>query len=542
MRGYLRFGWLILLGSVLSACPSVTSTKALTRQGALVAKAGTKAQPSDHTKRGALKPVLVSRFVSPIHLPASRKPAPPPTRPAPPTQASTPMEPEPQANQAGTRVAMVLPNERRMRLPAPKPRPLPRPIPHIREIARQFRALGQEVVKGGKVIMWRYHYMRKRCSRSSRGWCRTYRRAAKMFAYNYRTSPRNYRGYMLFHPRNKRRIPRYLKRWYNRLAHQRFKHKPATGNCYLTAGLFSNCMSFAMCSQKRGLRRFKTTPQEPKSTPKRRISKSTKKRPKKRSRRRKRRVKRPKKKKEPRLDFPLWGFVNYWSTEAYDALLTRQDLGDESVYKPGLPELLASFSSLSLEQKQQRSRKMLMSMLDEYMHRIRRSRKLKKHLLPLFENAFCTNIVVSAGDFSRALPGDMFVLTFPRKRRKSRRFPSSYRFQHWGLIVDPEKRRLLHNQTPGGVWGTSYTRWGPQYGEYKAEFIKRRGWKWNSARRKYEQRVIFVNRLNIHYLLYAQKKKAHIWGFKSKGLCRQWIKEHAALYFTNLAAVPTTTD
>jgi hypothetical protein len=306
---------------------------------------------------------------------------------------------------------------------------------------------------------------------------------------------------MLFHSKNKKTIPKRLMKWYRSISNIRYKHDPPNGRCFLDRGLLSNCMSFAMCSQKAGFRNFRGVSG-----------------------------------KEKGYHFPLWGYVNYWTTETYDKFLKDYRTSKHGPKKPGIRSLLASYPTMPYAKKKQRATQLLNDMLAFYLKRVKRSRIVRKHLMPFFEKAFCTNIVVSAGDFSPALPGDMFVLAFPRKRSRKGTKVTSYRFQHWGLITNPETGSILHNQTPGGVWGTSYHRWGIQGGTYEPEFTKRRGWKYNRARRIYEQRIVFVNRLNLHFFSFARKHKAPIYSADAPGLCRKWIKEHGAIYFADLNA------
>ena len=124
-------------------------------------------------------------------------------------------------------------------------------------------------------------------------------------------------------------------------------------------------------------------------------------------------------------------------------------------------------------------------------------------------------------------------MTYLRKRKLQKKLPRLYLFQHWGIITNSDKGRVIHNQTPGGVWGTKYQRWGIQYGRYKKEDLIKE-WGWNRRKREYERRIFFTQRLNLHYFLYARQQQSSIYSYRNRNLCRNWIKSYGDLYFSDL--------
>jgi len=76
--------------------------------------------------------------------------------------------------------------------------------------ASMFSRYGRNVLRVGAYFMERAHFLRKLCNRpgADSRTCRVYWRSQRIFSINYRTSRSNYRGYVTFHRRRKRRIPR----------------------------------------------------------------------------------------------------------------------------------------------------------------------------------------------------------------------------------------------------------------------------------------------------------------------------------------------
>ena len=367
-------------------------------------------------------------------------------------------------------------------------------IPNIKEIANEFYRVGSQIVRQAERYRWRQQRLVRLCKNgSTKPMCQIFWRSARIFAANYQTSPSKYRGYLYFHKKNKKKIPSHLLRWYYGLSSSRYSRN---GRCYLSQGLFSNCLSYARCSQKMAYRYYKG-------------------------------------KMGKDYRFSLASYSGHLAVETYERFL--EDTKEKGRYHLGIKSLLRDFDKLSLREKKTRSEVLLNRMLDDYLVQARRQRGVRKERSKnLYEKAFCANIVASSGDFSRALPGDFFAITYPYKRSKRRKTPSAYMIQHWGMIKDPKSGKVIHNQTPGGVWGTQYHRWGLQYDDYKPDFVQRRDWKRKG--RGWAQRVVVASRLNLHYLHYAKQRGLDAFDEKHPTLCREWIRDHGAVYFANLAA------
>ncbi len=365
--------------------------------------------------------------------------------------------------------------------------------PYVEKKLGMFSRFGQNVLRIGSYYVERAHFLRRQCNQrgADRNACKIYWKSQKIFSINYHTRRKNYRGYVTFHRQRKRLIPRSLMRWYRRLSREKYR-KPK-GRCYLEYGLISNCMSFSMCSQKEALQRFQG-----------RWGKG--------------------------FDAPAWGNINYWSSRAY--YRHYYDYRKQGQRRPGIRTFQRKYSRWSRAKRQRKARILLHDVMDGYVREVRR-RTRSRWSRRVYGKAFCTNIVAGMGDFRRAIPGDMFGYAYLRKRGRRRR--TRIHFQHWGLIVDPVSGKVLHNQTPGGMWGRQFRRWGIQYGYYRGRDFRSR-WRWSRRRRRYSKRLFFVNRVNVHFYQFARSRGANIYNARgNRSICRDWINKYADVYLTGLA-------
>lgn len=368
-------------------------------------------------------------------------------------------------------------------------------VPSINRSSRRenlvdmFSRYGQHVLRWGDYFLQRAYYLRYLCNRnSSAPECAMYRKSQRLFSINYGANPSRYRGYLAFDRRRKYRIPGYLMRWYKDAA--RSKYQKQTGQCYLEQGFVSNCMSFAMCAQKDALSHFYGAWGQGFQT-------------------------------------PTWGNVNYWSTEAFYRLYYDYRSGGER--RPGVRTVLQNFSRWTPHVRKQTAKKLLTDMLYEF-NKInhRRSGYWGRQV---YEKSFCSNIVVDMNRYDRSLPGDMFVQAQLRKAGRSR--SPKLHYMHWGLVVDSLRGKILHNQTPGGMWNRHFDRWGIQYDTYPQRRLTD-AWKYNRKYRRFQKKTFFLNRLNVHYYAFARQQGANIYDTNHRSLCRDWIEQHADVYFANL--------
>jgi hypothetical protein len=379
--------------------------------------------------------------------------------------------------------------------------PFTRPTKHKRsdllDIASLVFDYGQRVIATGKSLLRTHQQLHIQCNGELRNQphCEIYRLTQQLFAHNYRTKLSNYRGYMMFHRKHKRRIPRHLIRWYNNLSSHR--HNPHNPKCYLSSGFLSNCMSFALCTHQRAVRDFQY----------RDINNMT---------------------------FPYWGTINYLTTQAHHEHF--EDYRRSGATWPGVRTFLKDFASLDVDTRKRHASVLLNHILGRYMQLANKNKTLSSNpsMKKLYENAFCSNIAVDVGSFKRAIPGDLFVISYLYKRSLKHKRPYLYTYQHWGLIVEPNELSVLHNQTPGGTWGDKYQQWGIQHGRYQPDDLQYE-WIKEKRRRRYVQRIFFVNRVNIHYMLFAKRHGFNVYQSTNRSLCRNWIKEYADIYFTNMA-------
>ncbi len=369
----------------------------------------------------------------------------------------------------------------------PPPPPL-RERPEWKEWVSRYEAMGKSILRAGRRIRYRQRQIGKRCrlDKASRAACRYHNRSARIFSINYRTSPRNYRGYVTFSRKRKKKIPRSLMKWYRRVDRKRYLPR---GRCYLDKGMLANCMTFALCAVKEGVRDYKEDDQ-------------------------------------PGFAYPTWGIVQYWTTRVFHKHLHDYVKQDKS--RIGIRTLQTYMDDWSLEQKLAVSRKLLLDMYESYRNIVRRKAKPSNYII--YDKAFCSNIVVDMGRLNRALPGDLFGMVHYRKRRKNTKI--RLHFQHWGLIAEPTKNRVFHIQTPGGLWGRTYRKWGIQYGSYSTPETE---WKWIRRRRRYRKKVMSIHRVNLHYYTQAREQNVNLYSSKDPHFCRHWIENYADIYFTNMA-------
>lgn len=279
-------------------------------------------------------------------------------------------------------------------------------------------------------------------------------------------------------------------RRYYRLSSKRFRK---TGDqCYIKQGLLSNCMTFAMCSQKSAMWNFKGTWGQG-------------------------------------FGYPYWGTVQYLTSQAYYRHM--KDYEKKGQMRAGVQTLMRRFNDLDLNDKRKFSRRLLLDIYDTYVSMVNR-RTRKKRSRNKYKKAFCSNIVVNAGSFQRSLPGDVFGLMYVYKRLHPSTTPYRYHFQHWGLIVKPEIKYVLHNQTPGGLWGKKFKSWGIQFGRFPR---LSRDWTWHKKSGRYRKMMFLVHRLNLHYFVQARLQHTKIYDATQPQFCRQWIRRHADLYFTDMS-------
>lgn len=357
-----------------------------------------------------------------------------------------------------------------------------------------FHRSGLKTIIRGEILRQRARYLYRTCNRrgAPRKVCKIYWRSQKIFAYNYRTKASNYRGYLLYHWRNKRRIPRYLRRWHRRLAQAKYRGKG--GRCYLSSGLAASCMAFAMCSQREAMRDFSGT-----------WGKG--------------------------FIFPTWGYINYWSNKAYYRLYFNYRMNGRR--RPGIRTVLKYSSRWSKKKRRKIQKQLLLDLYAVFMRIVRRKLRHRSNRR-LYKKMFCTNIVAGLNSFKRAIPGDLFGIGYLTKR--SRRSSSSLGYQHWGLIAAPRRRIVLHNQTPGGLWSRKFHRWGIQYGVFKKKYFRSR-WTYKRRKKRYSKRLIFVNRPNVHFFVYAKKRGLPVYSSSlHPHVCRDWIERYSHIYWTNMAA------
>lgn len=376
------------------------------------------------------------------------------------------------------------------------PTPLaPPPPPPVRERldwsewVERYKAMGQSILNAGRSIRYRQRKVRQQClsSKASSATCRYHRRSAKIFSINYRTSPRNYRGYVTFYRKRKKLVPRPLMKWLRSVDRQRYFPR---GRCHIDKGMLANCMTFALCSVKDGMRNYKADDQGG-------------------------------------FDYPTWGIVQYWTTKTFYAHM--HDYVKNGQSRMGIRTMQMYMDDWSLEQKLQYSRQLLSDMYSYYKRIVKRKSIASNH--DIYNKAFCSNMVIDMGRLSRALPGDVFGKVHYYKRKKNSKI--KLHFQHWGLIADPEEDRVFHIQTPGGLWGKAYTKWGIQYGSYDSAETK---WKWLRKRRRYRKTVLAVHRINLHYYMQARQAKVNLYTSEHPNFCQRWIDNYADIYFTNMAS------
>lgn len=353
-----------------------------------------------------------------------------------------------------------------------------------------FSRYGSQVMNWGKFFMQRAQYLQQRCQQphAPRKECEVFRRSQYVFSINYAARPSLYRGYVALDKRRKHRIPRHVMQWYNDM--WKSKYKKQTGRCFLEHGFASNCMAFAMCSQKDALSRFHGHWGQG-------------------------------------FDTPTWGNINYWSTEAFYRLYYDYNSGGQR--RPGVRTVFNNFAKWTPQKRKQISRQLLMDMLYEF-NKINH-RKSGHWGRMLYEKSFCSNIVVDMNRYDRGLPGDMFAQA--QLRKTSRYARTSLHYMHWGLVVDSLSGKILHNQTPGGMWNRHFDRWGIQYDSYPMSQLSS-AWKYNAKQRRFQQKVFFLNRPNVHYYAFARQQRADIYDTNHRSLCRDWISQHADVYFANL--------
>lgn len=356
-------------------------------------------------------------------------------------------------------------------------------------IPEMFRRYGSYTLKYGDYYRQRAQYLHEECNKpgASSKTCGMYKRSQRLFSINYRASKSRYRGYFTFHRRRKWRIPRPLMRWYKK--HWKEKIREPHGRCFLDKGFVSNCMSFALCAQKEALANFHG-------------------------------------KWGNGFHTPTWGVVNYWSTQAFYRL--HRSYRSQGSRRLGVVQLLKQFPKWNKEKQKRVARRALTDLRYEYNKIVRRKGNGYWSRI-LYEKTFCTNIVVGMNTYKRAMPGDMFTQASLYKR--GRRITMG--FNHWGLITDSMAGRVLHNQTPGGMWNRHFERWGIQYGMLPAHKLEGR-WKYKRRRRRFQKKMFFVNRLNVHYYQYARQKGANIYDTRNRSLCRDYIRDHADVYFRSM--------
>ena len=362
------------------------------------------------------------------------------------------------------------------------------------QVVELFRDFGRKVLKRAIKVRSRQRYIRWRCKRKNapKWLCNIYWKSQRIFAINYRTRRSNYRGYLMFHRKNKKKIPRYLMRWYRRLADQKFwKYN---GKCFQEQGFISNCFTFSLCTYKYILKSYRRG-------------------------------------RKKSFGLPAWGVTHYWTAKAFLAHLN--DYGPKKK-KPGVRSLWKVFHKLSHAERLKRSRTLLSDIEKHYTAIVRRRSRSTSRVL--YEKAFCTNILAGANNFSRAIPGDMFGLVRVYKRWRRQKDNYRYGFGHLGLIYRPKRNRVFHNQTPGGLWGTRYRRWGLQYGTYKKKHLNSK-WYWKRKKRRWRKDIAVVHRVNLHYFMYANSRSISIFDRTNRNLCRQWIHAYAPLYFLNFNKV-----
>jgi hypothetical protein len=409
--------------------------------------------------------------------------------------------------------------QRRHRVIAPKPRMVVQPKPRAvrpvkpvqpkqpstpafpttkRDVATLFQTFGNLVMRQGEFVRQRHMHLHQFCNRpgASSAVCRIYRRSQRIFAYNYRTKASNYRGYLLYHWRNKRRVPRWLRRWHRRMAGAKYKGKG--GRCYVADGLATSCMGFAMCAQRMAMSRF--------SGP---WGKG--------------------------FSYPTWGYVNYWTNRAF--LSVYNDYQKAGKRRPGIRTLRQKEGVWPAALLHRAQRRLLKDMYASFMRIVRRKLRNRWNRR-LYRKLFCTNVVADVGSLKRGVPGDLFAISYAQKR-SLRGQMTGLRFQHWGLMAAPKRGLVLHNQTPGGLWRRKFARWGVQYGTYKTSFLKK-PWTYRRRKRRYEARRFFLNRLNVHYFLYARHMKQEIYHSREPALCERWMASYGHLYFLNVPSVSTT--
>jgi hypothetical protein len=360
--------------------------------------------------------------------------------------------------------------------------------------AKIFGEYGRFVIQRGQYYLRRMQFLHEVCNRDDAPdeLCHIYRHAQQMFAANYQAEPQHYRGYMMFHRDHRQRISRDLINWHRQIANRRYL--PHRDGCHLADGLFSNCMSFALCSHKLALRDWSGFWGEG-------------------------------------FAFPIWGQVNYWMAQAFYALL--DDYKVDGQVRQGVRSLFRDLPTLDQPTRQKRTRILLGDIFERYLQIA--SRKLTPERHVSFANAFCANMIVDAGSFKRAIPGDIFSVTYLQRSAAHKQSTPRFRFQHWGLILDPKAGAIIHNQTPGGVWGSQYLRWGIQYDTYR-NTAHLRTWSKRKQGNLLEKRITFVHRINLHYLFYARLQEGDIFTGEHPSLCRDWIAKYADIYFADFAA------
>lgn len=336
-------------------------------------------------------------------------------------------------------------------------------------LATLQRQFGRLVISYGRYYQKRAQYLRQICSqrRANHKVCHVYRRSQLIFAHTYRTSPKQYNSYCAV---RSYRLPFWLRRWYRKKHSEKFKYPH--GRCYLSEGMVSNCMSFAMCSQKAAIRNFHGTWGRG-------------------------------------FNIPTWGYINYWTFQSYYR------------YRRAIAAMFRSKPYQSLRQFRRNSRILLLKIYRRYQRIVRRKRYYNRSV---YNKSFCTIIVAGIFDFQNAIPGDIFGYAWIRSNR-------NMSFQHWGLILNPKKGKVLHNQTPGGMYGRRFSRWGIQEGRYSQQAIFNNKLNHKNGRR----RVFFVQRMNLHFFQYVRRKGATIFKDRSHAdICKSWIQQYAYLYFSKI--------